>query len=152
MPPLASSVLDTNAINLLSAWITQDLPSYQSFPQWQIAWFGSTNAPEANADFDADGDGASNYNEYIASSDPQDPNDLWRAGVTSANGVPVLRIPQPANRAYEVQEANSLGAPWHFLDYPGNRPFYPAATRMVTLPLQPTNGIQSFYRLKLSPP
>ena len=29
MPPLASSVLDTNAILLLSAWITNDLPAWQ---------------------------------------------------------------------------------------------------------------------------
>jgi hypothetical protein len=50
MPPLASTVLDTNAIDLVSAWITHDLTSYQTLSQWQIANFGSTNAPDAATD------------------------------------------------------------------------------------------------------
>jgi hypothetical protein len=37
MPPLASNLLDTNAIELLSAWITNDLPSWQPFPDGQLA-------------------------------------------------------------------------------------------------------------------
>jgi uncharacterized repeat protein (TIGR03806 family) len=37
MPPLGSNLLDTNAINLLSAWITNDLPSWQPFPDGQLA-------------------------------------------------------------------------------------------------------------------
>jgi glucose/arabinose dehydrogenase/mono/diheme cytochrome c family protein len=37
MPPLASTLLDTNAIQLLSAWITNDLPSWQPFPDSQLA-------------------------------------------------------------------------------------------------------------------
>jgi hypothetical protein len=37
MPPLASTVLDTNAILLLSAWITNDLPGWQPFPDSQLA-------------------------------------------------------------------------------------------------------------------
>jgi len=37
MPPLASTVLDTNAIDLLSAWITNDLPSWQPFPGSETA-------------------------------------------------------------------------------------------------------------------
>jgi hypothetical protein len=154
MPPLDSSLLDSNAMNLFSAWITNDLPSYQTFAQWQSAWFGSTNAPNAGANFDADGDSASNYTEYIAGTNPLDPSDTWRVSISRNNGVPLLQIPQPANRAFEIQEANSLGSPslWHFLDLPENRPFYPAAARQVSVPLQPTNGVQSFYRLKLSPP
>ena len=37
MPPLASNLLDTNAIELLSAWITNDLPSWQPFPGSEVA-------------------------------------------------------------------------------------------------------------------
>ncbi|HUR45069.1 MAG TPA: PQQ-dependent sugar dehydrogenase [Candidatus Saccharimonadales bacterium] len=153
MPPLASSVLDINAINLLSAWITNDLPAYQTFGQWQVTWFGATNAPNAAAAFDADTDGAPNYSEYIAGTSPLDASDAWHASIISSNGVPVLSITQPANRAFEIQEASNLGSlsVWHFLDLPGNRPFYPSVARQLEVPLQPTNG-QSFYRLKLSPP
>src|SRR5439155_2142506 len=52
MPPLDSTVLDTNAISLVSRWITNDLPSYQTFADWQIAKFGATNALNAAASSD----------------------------------------------------------------------------------------------------
>jgi hypothetical protein len=37
MPPVGSNLLDTNAIDLLSAWITNDLPLWQPFPDGQLA-------------------------------------------------------------------------------------------------------------------
>ena len=57
MPPIASALHDTNAINLVSEWITNALANYQSFADWQIAKFVSTNAPSAAPDADADNDG-----------------------------------------------------------------------------------------------
>jgi len=36
MPPLASTVLDTNAINLLAAWISSDATNFNPTPQWQV--------------------------------------------------------------------------------------------------------------------
>ena len=69
MPPLDSTVLDTNALNLLSSWITNDLPQFQSFADWQIAHFGSTNAPNAAPDADPDNDGANNLLEYLTGTD-----------------------------------------------------------------------------------
>ena len=47
MPPLDSTVLDTGAIDLLSEWITNALPSYQSLVEWQIGHFGFANVPDA---------------------------------------------------------------------------------------------------------
>ena len=46
MPPLDSTIVDTQAVALVSAWITNDLPAYQTFADWQIAFFNSTNAPQ----------------------------------------------------------------------------------------------------------
>ena len=46
MPPLSSSRVDPQGVALLRRWITNDLPAYQSFPQWQLARFGTTNAAE----------------------------------------------------------------------------------------------------------
>jgi hypothetical protein len=60
MPPLATTVLNTEAVNLLSEWITNGLASYQSFADWQSAFFNSTDLPAAAPDADADSDGAVN--------------------------------------------------------------------------------------------
>ncbi|MEO6335863.1 MAG: PQQ-dependent sugar dehydrogenase, partial [Verrucomicrobiota bacterium] len=65
MPPLASSLIDTQAVNLVSAWITNALANYQTYPQWQLAKFGSTNAPLTGATEDFDGDRSLNYQEYL---------------------------------------------------------------------------------------
>jgi len=55
MPPLATHQLDLGASNLLTAWITIGLTN-QTFADWQIVHFGSTNAPNAAPNADPDGD------------------------------------------------------------------------------------------------
>ena len=70
MPPLATTVLNTEAINLISAWITNDLAGYKTFAEWQISFFGSTNSPNAAAQADPDGDGTYNYLEYLLARNP----------------------------------------------------------------------------------
>ncbi|MDB6029687.1 MAG: glucose sorbosone dehydrogenase [Verrucomicrobiales bacterium] len=154
MPPLATSVLDTNAIALLRAWITNDLPSFETSSQWQQRLFGATNAPNAAPDFDADGDLAPNLTEFVAGTNPLDANDVWRVSISGGAGQAVLQIAQPANRAFEVQETASIGVPsvWKFLDVPANRPSYPAIARQVNISQSVTNGLQKFYRVKLSEP
>jgi mono/diheme cytochrome c family protein len=154
MPPLATSVLDTNAIALLRAWMTNNLPSFETFSQWQQRLFGATNAPNAAPDFDADGDLSPNLTEFVAGTNPLDATDLWRVSISGGAGQAVLQIAQPANRAFEVQETASLGAlsVWTFLDIPDNRPIYPITARQVSISQSVTNGLQKFYRVNLSEP
>ncbi len=40
------------------------------FRQWQMAYFGCSDCPQAAGDFDADGDGMSNTNEFLAGTNP----------------------------------------------------------------------------------
>jgi len=44
---------------------------------WEINWFGATNAVNGEADEDWDKDDASNYDEYIAGTDPTDPDSVF---------------------------------------------------------------------------
>jgi glucose/arabinose dehydrogenase/mono/diheme cytochrome c family protein len=154
MPPLASSVLDTEAIQLVRAWITNDLSAYRTFAQWQAANFGSTNAPNAGANFDADSDGASNLAEYIAGTNPLNSNEVWRVSIGSSNGQARINFVQPANRAFEIQWATNLGAPtlWHFDHRPENRPSYPTLPAAISMGEPITNAPFKFYRVKLSQP
>src|SRR6185295_8555387 len=119
-----STVVDAQAVALVSAWITNDLPSYVSFPGWQTNYFGGTNAPNSDAQADADGDGAKNYLEYLTQTNPTNSLDAWSISVVLSNGVPQIVFPQISNRAFEVQATlGPLGSPsWSPLDVADNAP------------------------------
>jgi hypothetical protein len=154
MPPLATTLLDTNAIELLSAWITNDLPAYQTFPDWQIAHFGATNAPNSAATSDPDADGALNYLEYLTGTDPLLAADFWCIGIQSSNNLAQITFTQPANRAVEVQAATNFLNPsaWSPLDLAGNEPFFSVTNRpwQITDPLPILTN--RFYRVRIFAP
>lgn len=153
MPPLGSSVVDTQAVALLRAWITNDLPAWRSFAAWQSNYFGGTNLPIALAHADPDEDGAVNYQEYLAGTHPLDASSVWKAGIAQTPHGPELVIPQPANRAVEAQATTELeGAPvWRPLNVPGNAPFFPAADRALRIPVADP-GTNQFHRVRIREP
>lgn len=154
MPPIASRELDLQAIDLLRAWITNDLPARQSFPDWQRAVFGSTDAPDAGANADPDGDGAGNQLEFLAGRNPLDPSDFWKIGIQKTNGFVEILFSQPANRWFEVQFTEDISSPaWQPLNVPGNRRF-PAASEQVTRLRDATTNSPSgrLYRVTLGEP
>ena len=112
MPPLASSVLDTQAVALVARWITNDLAG---------GWTNHVPAIEL--------------------------------GVAPTNGGGIIQFVQPPNRAFRVETAPSLNTPvpWTFLDVPGNRPTYPAASNAVSI-FPGTNTSEGYYRVRLSAP
>jgi glucose/arabinose dehydrogenase/mono/diheme cytochrome c family protein len=153
MPPLASSVVDAQAITLLSLWITNGLAGYQTFPQWQLSQFGSTNAPDALASADPDGDGANNQTEYLTGSNPIDPTDAWGIDLQENGGEIVLSYPFLINRGIELQSATPLGAGaiWQFLDLPENRPFFSGTNGLKRIPLSPSSS-NLFFRARVYEP
>ena len=154
MPPLASTLVDAQAVALLARWITNDLPAYRTFPQWQLEKFGSTNAPNALADADADLDGARNHQEYLAGTDPMNPNEAWGLAI-QRNGPGVeVGYPRVLNRSAEVQWTTDLFYPlaWQFLDSPANRPYYSATNGITLVPDAVGNAPAKFYRARLNEP
>ncbi|HVV73070.1 MAG TPA: PQQ-dependent sugar dehydrogenase, partial [Verrucomicrobiae bacterium] len=77
MPPLATSVLNQSAIDLVRDWISGSSSNYQSYADWQVSNFGSTSAPGSAPWEDPDGDGAVNQLEYLTSTDPLLAQDCW---------------------------------------------------------------------------
>lgn len=154
MPPLATSVINTQAVELLSAWITNELSGYQSYADWQLAYFNSTNAPNAQQLADADADGALNYLEYLTDTVPTNAASAWSISVGLSNGNVRLVIPQVANRAFEVQATTNLfdDSSWSPLNLPANAPSFPASNRtaVVEETLQP--GATRFYRARVYEP
>ncbi len=48
------------------------------FQSWQVQYFGSTNNPSADPNADPDGDGASNYFEYLTGTNPTNSASVFR--------------------------------------------------------------------------
>ena len=149
MPPLSTTVVDAQAVTLVSRWITNDLPSYRTFTQWQMDNFGSTNAPNALATADADLDGARNYQEYLAGTGPNDPNEAWRVSIRlNEDGCVEIPYPPVPNRGLEVQWTTNLFNPlaWRFLDVPENRPHFSSTNAPAVVSEPFTNAPSKFYR------
>jgi hypothetical protein len=154
MPPLATTVVNTEAVILLSEWITNGLANYQSFADWQSAFFGSTNLPAAAPDADPDGDGAVNESEYLLGSDPLLPGDAWKISIQPQSSSVQILFPRLANRAFEVQWTTNLqdAASWVVLDQPDNRPFFSSTNSQAMIEDAVSSYSARFYRVRIYAP
>lgn len=70
---------------------------------WERLYFGSINDPRATPDADPDGDGFSNLQEYLAGTNPLDPNSLLRLeSANLSNGALALHFNAVAGHSYSV--------------------------------------------------
>jgi uncharacterized repeat protein (TIGR03806 family) len=154
MPPLATKLLDTQAIALVSRWITNQLPGHRTFAQWQLNYFGSTNAPAAQSGADPDNDRANNFTEYLTGTDPNNAANTWRTGI-EWNGPSVnLSYPRLINRGIEWQWSTNLAVvgDWRFWNVAGNQPFIAATSGVTRIPLALTNAPAMYYRARVFEP
>jgi hypothetical protein len=77
---------------------------------WESAQGFKFNDP-SDARADADGDGMSNLAEYIAGTNPLNPNDYLKLGIR-AGGTNGLQFEAVANRTYTIQCSGSLTGSW----------------------------------------
>ena len=154
MPPLATSVLNTEAIGLLSAWITNGLSGYQSFMDWQLVYFGSTNDVIAQPLADPDRDRAENYLEYLTATIPTNATSAWGISIKRSSTNVQLNIPQVANRAFEVQATTNLlnSDSWSALNLPANAPSFPSSNRTAVVEDIVQPGPLRFYRARVFEP
>ena len=152
MPPVGNQVIDAEGVDLLTRWIQNDLPDRQSFAQWQIANFGSTDNPDAAPGFDYDVDGRTNEREFLERTDPllPDPGLFMTLDLSAPNTIR-LEVPEIFNRAVRVEQSFDLII-WTHWDVPGNILDFPSdsgGTKVLTAPLTPGN---SFFRGHLLAP
>jgi hypothetical protein len=152
MPPLATHQVDQTSIQLLEMWIGSDLTNRLTFAQWQSANFGSTNNSTAAASADPDGDGANNYVEFLTGTNPQNPADYWRLGLSAEAGLAKLSYQRAPNLGVVIESGSDFSnwVPWNVA---GNQPFFGAAPATVLLqgPLSMTPPFQ-YFRARLVEP
>ena len=134
-PPLDSQVIDQQAVDLFRDWILE-LANYQSFPEWQEANFGSSNAPNAVATADPDGDGAPNRLEYYTGTNPNNPADAWSIGIQRGLDQVSIVYTQKPNYGFEVQWSTNIAnaSGWRQLNIPENRPNFSGQTKVTSVP------------------
>ena len=108
-----------------------------------IDWGDADSSPDA----DPDGDGLTNWQEYLAGTDPLNANSVLRVSSfkTTAEGI-VLRWPGVEGRYYAIEVTTSLLEPFQAIatDIPGEEPetFY-------VVPVSQESGARAFYRVIL---
>jgi glucose/arabinose dehydrogenase/mono/diheme cytochrome c family protein len=151
MPPLASTVVDTQAVALVSLWITNDLPWHETFAEWQIAQFGSTNAPGAGWDEDLDDDGDNAYLEYLNGTNPKLASSRWQISYLTLGSMFYTLFNRAANRGYELQFTDNLADPgaWQPSDSPWNTPQFFSGDSVWFVPdaIEPTQD--RLYRVRV---
>ncbi|MBL6764710.1 MAG: PQQ-dependent sugar dehydrogenase [Verrucomicrobiae bacterium] len=153
MPPLASSVLDTNAIALIADWITNALPARLTFSAWQLVHFGSPLSSDSEPAADPDGDGAPNFLEFLTGTDPRQAGDGFRVNQHSAADLARLSFQQLAHVGYQVEWTAKVGAAaiWHPLDVSDNAPVIVSTNQMRTI-TDPAPVSPRFYRVRVFEP
>ena len=86
---------------------------------WQIAYWGSAGAPAARPKVDADGDGVSNYDEFLAGTDPTSAQSVLRTQVRRAGTGLEIAWSSVPGLVYQVQRTSSLSVlGWQDLGLP----------------------------------
>jgi uncharacterized repeat protein (TIGR01451 family) len=92
----------------------QDYPTNGTVPAWWANfYFGAASNGNVSGSADPDGDGYSNFAEYVLGTDPTDPASHLNFSVAAGpdNSVTVTFSPCQGGRAYELEAAANLAAP-----------------------------------------
>ena len=136
----------------MHAWISTELTNRQSFAQWQLAIFGSTNAANALATADPDGDRANNYYEYLTKTSPTNALPApWAISINKAAGTVGVSFQRIANLGFLVETSTNFSN-WSVWDVPGNTLWFSASNFANTVTGPWTSEVNRFYRVRIYEP
>jgi len=115
---------------------------------WEIAHFGSLNAPFGAPATDADADHLSNRQEFLAGTDPLDAASALRiVSAPREEGGLVIRFTSVAGKGYRIERTATLGGPWNTVVQ-----LVPGTGEPVEVTdTSATQGGPWFYRIRLAP-
>lgn len=96
--------------------------------EWEIRYFGRTDAENGGAEEDWDGDGLSNFAEYVAGTDPTSPADVFALDLVLESGRPIVSfygVEALTNyglteRVYSIEALTNLLGNWETLPNASN--------------------------------
>jgi hypothetical protein len=125
----------------------QDFPTNDTVPAWWANFYFGTNVEgSVSGSADPDGDGYSNFAEYVFGTDPTDAMSHLNFVVSpvSSNEVAVTFSPCQAGRSYQLQTATNLANPlWSAL----TNTFTLNTNGSGTFTVTQTNAAAAFYLL-----
>ena len=146
MPPLGSNEVDPADVQLITDWINNSLPNRPLYQQWRDGFFTALD-PNGDKTADPDGDGVSNYDEYLRGSSPASGSGAWQASI--ANGS--LQFLRKSHRYYSIQTSDALGQ-WQPWPVPALESTYKATDELIQIPLPADPDGKQFFRFKVSEP
>jgi len=146
MPPIASNVIDTEGVQLLTDWINGELVSRRDYTAWRESNFGSPPVGGLVGD-DEDLDGRSNRQEFLAGTNPNAVDLPPALAMTMTGDNMDLSLPAILGRSVLLEFSNDL-VDWEKWISAGNDglPRDPASPATFTIPL--TEPMQ-FFRARI---
>lgn len=146
MPPLATAVIDPEGTQVVMDWINS-MASRQTYDEWRLAQFGSSSSPAGDPNNDADGDGVTNYNEFLGQTLPLSGNSTLQPLFSTGSTNLSIQFPNLTGRRTWVETSTNL-INWSLWDIPGNNGT-PAATGPTRTLTAPIDGPMRYFRLRV---
>jgi len=146
MPPLGSNVIDAENVALVTAWINGELAGQLSYEGWRTLKFEPDDDPAGASEADADGDGVTNQDEYLAGTEPLDGESTMRPLLSAMEEGFKLSFPVPVNRSFRIDASEDLES-WTPWDVPGNQGL-PVSGGIVEMVVPPADPLK-FFRVEL---
>ena len=150
MPPIATNEKDLAAIQLVSDWISTNLPTRLDYNAWRLAYFGDLVSPQGERAANPDGDQDSNEGEYLKYSNPTNGLSFYSPRIGVSNHQLVIELPNFAGRRVTVASSSDLGIldPWWPWDVLGNHgiPLAPGMTNTLVAPILET---KRFFKIRI---